>query len=95
MGASYSEANNYRQLGLNARVTIVTFPYHILASGETANTLAVLDAPIAENLVVNNNRAVLTNKQGLALVTNATPIAQTFIPFLILNRHQVLRLSAM
>ncbi|MFW0002252.1 MAG: fimbria/pilus outer membrane usher protein [Arsenophonus endosymbiont of Dermacentor nuttalli] len=52
---------------------MVAFPYHIFASGETANTLAVLDAPMAENLVVNNNRAVLTNKQGLALVTNATP----------------------
>jgi outer membrane usher protein len=73
VGASYSEANNYRQTGLNARGTIVAFPYHILASGETANTLTVIEAPMAENLTVNNNRAVLTNKQGLALVTNATP----------------------
>ncbi len=55
IGASYSEANNYRQSGLNARGTIVAFPYHILASGETANTLTVLEAPMAENLTVNNN----------------------------------------
>ncbi|WP_238149362.1 hypothetical protein [Arsenophonus endosymbiont of Aleurodicus floccissimus] len=58
MGASYSEANNYRQSGLNARGTIVAFPYHILASGETANTSMVLEAPMAENLTVNDNRTV-------------------------------------
>lgn len=71
--ASYSEANNYRQSGLGARGTIVTTPSYLVFSGETGQTYTIIDAPMANNMMVNANKTTLTNKQGIVLVTNSVP----------------------
>lgn len=73
ISTSYSEANNYRQGGLGARGTIIATPSYLTFSGETGQTYTIIDAPMANNMMVNANKTTLTNKQGIVLVTNSVP----------------------
>lgn len=73
LSASYTEANNYRQGGLGARGTVVAVPNHIVFSGNTGNTYTLIEAPMANNMMVNGNKATLTNNQGIVLVPNSIP----------------------
>lgn len=73
LSASYTEANNYRQGGLGTRGTIVAIPNHIVFSGDTGNTYTIIEAPMANNMMVNGNKATLTNNHGVVLVANTIP----------------------
>ncbi|EKT64656.1 fimbria/pilus outer membrane usher protein [Providencia burhodogranariea] len=73
ISTSYSEASNYRQSGFGARGTIVTTPSYLAFSAETGQTYTIIDAPMANNMMVNANKTTLTNKQGVVLVTNSVP----------------------
>ncbi|HCH51697.1 MAG TPA: usher protein FimD [Proteus sp.] len=73
LSASYTEANDYRQGGLGTRGTIVAIPNHIVFSGDTGKTYTIIDAPMANNMMVNGNKATLTNNQGVVLVANTIP----------------------
>lgn len=73
LSASYTEANNYRQGGLGTRGTIVAIPSHIAFSGDTGKTYTIIEAPMANNMMVNGNKATLTNNQGVVLVANTIP----------------------
>lgn len=73
LSASYSEANDYRQGGLGTRGTVVAIPHHLVFSGDTGKTYTVINAPMANNMMVNGNKATLTNQQGVVLLTNTTP----------------------
>ncbi len=76
LGGSYSEATDYRQAGLSARGSLVAIPWHILAANEIGHTLTVIDAPQAAGLMVNGDKSIITNQDGLALVPYATPYRQ-------------------
>ncbi|WP_140180317.1 fimbria/pilus outer membrane usher protein [Providencia stuartii] len=73
LSASYSEANDYRQGGVGARGSVVAVPYHVALSGEMGQTYTIIDAPNANNMMVNGNHTALTNKQGIVLLTNSVP----------------------
>lgn len=73
LSGSYTEANNYRQAGLGARGTVVAIPEHIVFSGETGQTYTIIEAPLANNMMVNSDKTTLTNQQGVVLVANSTP----------------------
>lgn len=73
LSGSYTEANNYRQSGLGARGTLVAIPEHIVFSGETGQTYTIIEAPMANNMMVNSNKTTLTNQQGVVLIANSTP----------------------
>lgn len=77
LGGSYSESSDYRQTGLNGRGSLVAYPWHVLASNETGSTMTIVDAPQAEGLMVNGDESIVTNRDGVALVPYATPIART------------------
>ncbi|BBG61082.1 fimbria/pilus outer membrane usher protein [Providencia rustigianii] len=73
LSGSYTEANDYRQAGLGMRGTIVAIPGHIALSGDTGQTYTIIDAPMANNMMVNSDKTALTNQQGVVLLTNTTP----------------------
>lgn len=73
LSASYTEANNYRQGGLGTRGTIVAIPNHIAFSGDTGKTYTIIEAPMANNMMINGNKATLTNNKGVVLVANTIP----------------------
>lgn len=73
LGASYSESGDYRQSGISSRGSLVAFPWHVLASNEIGSTMTIVEAPAAEGLMVNGDRSIITDKNGLALVPYATP----------------------
>lgn len=73
LSGSYTEANDYRQAGLGARGTLVAIPSHIALSGDTGDTYTIIDAPMADNMMVNDDKTTLTNQRGVVLVTNSTP----------------------
>ena len=73
VSGSYTEANNYRQAGLGARGTVIAIPEHIVFSGETGQTYTIIDAPMANHMMVNSDKTTLTNQQGVVLLANSTP----------------------
>lgn len=73
LSASYTEANDYRQGGLGTRGTVVAIPNHIAFSGDTGKTYTIIEAPMANNMMVNGHKATLTNHQGVVLVANSIP----------------------
>lgn len=76
IGASWSEASNFRQAGLSARGSLVATPKYLLASNEAASTMVIVESPEAEGLSVNGDETITTNANGLALVPYAVPYRQ-------------------
>lgn len=79
VGSSISESNDYRQIGLSARGSLVAIPWDVLASNEIGNTMTIVQAPKAQGLMVNGDQSIITNKDGLALVPYATPYRKNSI----------------
>lgn len=79
VGSSISESNDYRQMGLSARGSLVAIPWDLLVSNEIGNTMTVVKAPRAQGLMVNGDQSIVTNKNGLALVPYATPYRKNAI----------------
>ncbi|EOW0440662.1 fimbria/pilus outer membrane usher protein [Providencia rettgeri] len=79
IGVSLSEANDYRQTGLNARGSLVAIPWNVLASNEIGNTMTIVNAPKAQGLMINGDKSIMTNADGLALVPYATPYRRNSI----------------
>lgn len=73
LSGSLSEGNDYRQAGAGAKGTIVAIPGHIAMSGDTGNTYTIIDAPQADNRMVNSDKASLTNSDGVVLMTQPVP----------------------
>ncbi|MBT0725769.1 fimbria/pilus outer membrane usher protein, partial [Rosenbergiella sp. S61] len=73
VGGNYSEADDYRQVGLSASGSIVASPWNILTTNENSDTLIIVEAPKAGGRMVNGDASVITNKNGLALVPYVTP----------------------
>lgn len=73
VSASYTEANNYRQAGAGARGTIVATTEHLAFSGDSGKTYTIIDAPMANNMMVNDDKGIITNNKGVALITNTVP----------------------
>lgn len=73
VGASYSESSDFRQTGLSARGSVLAMPWTILTANEMGSTMAVVSAPGAKGMMVNSDKSIITNKQGLALVPYASP----------------------
>ncbi|MBT0725041.1 fimbrial biogenesis outer membrane usher protein, partial [Rosenbergiella sp. S61] len=79
VGGSYSEADDYRQVGLSASGSIVASPWNVLTTNENSDTLIIVEAPKAGGRMVNGDASVITNKNGLALVPYVTPYRQNSI----------------
>ncbi|WP_259048800.1 fimbria/pilus outer membrane usher protein [Klebsiella sp. BIGb0407] len=73
LSASATEARSYRQAGLGARGTAVVTANNILFSGDTGQTYTIINAPMADNYMVNSDRAAVTNKKGLVLISSSIP----------------------
>jgi outer membrane usher protein len=79
IGSSVSRSNNYNQTSLSARGSLVAIPWKILASNEIGNTMTIVKAPEAQDLIVNGDRSLTTNKSGFALIPYATPYRKNII----------------
>jgi len=69
----YSEASDFRQLGIGASGSAVLWRDGVLASGNTGNTFVILDAPGIAQATVNGNPNMRTNRAGRVLVPSVTP----------------------
>lgn len=79
LGASYSESSDYRQIGISSRGSMVAIPWRMLTSNGMGNTMTVVEAPEASGLMVNGDESIVTNKEGFALMTYATPYRKNAI----------------
>lgn len=73
LSASATEARTYRQVGVGARGTTVITADNILFSGDTGQTYTIINAPMANDFMVNSDRGAVTNSQGLVLISNSIP----------------------
>jgi len=73
VSASATEARSYRQMGFGARGTTIITANNILFSGDTGQTYTIINAPMANDFMVNSDRSAVTNKKGLVLISNSIP----------------------
>jgi len=58
---------------LGARGTAVVTANNILFSGDTGQTYTIINAPMANDYMVNSDRTAVTNKKGLVLISSSIP----------------------
>lgn len=77
LGYNYSGSNHQVTAGVNGGLVI--HPFGISATQPLGETLALVKADNAENIRVNNNNGIYTDKRGFAVMTYVTPYRKNVI----------------